>query len=80
MQDLIQSLTQFDIPSRACVRPNAVKADKVEKLLNDLKINSVTEFGKYFDYKDPFQKFAVLYRDVFIFDMSLEAALQAVKA
>lgn len=72
MNDLIDSLTFFDIPHYAGINPKKVNSGNVAELLEKMKIKSVVEFGNNMS----FAKFAAVYRDVYIFGISYELAME----
>lgn len=76
MKDLLESLTFFDVAHHAGVNPKAVKIEKVKELLDKMEITDVVSFGEFFGNEKPFIKFASIYRDVYIFDVDYNEALE----
>lgn len=76
MQDLLESLTYFDIPHHSGVNPKAVKIDNVRQLLEMMDIKNVVEFGAYYNNDKPFMRFAQTYRDIYIFSISFDIATE----
>lgn len=74
MKDLIDSLTKHDIAYYAGLNPRMVKLENVKELLIYLGIDNVYKFGRVFDYKNPFKKFASIYRDIYVFGLDFETA------
>lgn len=74
MKDLIESLTKHDVAHYAGINRKVVKAQCVVELLENLGVTNAVQFGKVFNNRKPFHKFAGMYRDIYVFGLNFETA------
>lgn len=78
MKDLIDSIYDFDIANYTGINKRAISKEKIQDLLDIMDIDCVVSFGAFFQFKDPFIKFAKLYRDIYVFNMDIEQAFKSI--
>lgn len=78
-QDLLADSLEDDIPAKAAIRPQAVKKNKIQRLLRKAKVDSNEDWLETFGSKNPTAMFTRLYMDVEIFGGDFRDSMKLIK-